>query len=231
MKLVSHIIKKKHKQDQEYKFNVQLKRQEYFSKNENKYFGSCNIPFEESDINYLLNSKGVTEFDIRPVIDSVLNLEQKEITSDNMELNNKSLSSTYYETVTPELNVPTQFEENVLKTDSYLPPPPVIRTACKRKSATVSRPPSDVTLEMLQQQIQNLDNRIDNLEQSIRAEIHAAKDDILAKLEQSMNYERQLFQAISSQFREATIEVLSKSLQGMMVTLSSLSVQSPNCRQ
>ena len=62
---------------------MKLKRQEYFSKTENKIFGSCNIPFEESDISYLLNSKGVTNFDIKPVVDTVLNLDQKEVhTSD-----------------------------------------------------------------------------------------------------------------------------------------------------
>ncbi|MEW8543331.1 MAG: hypothetical protein AB2693_07320 [Candidatus Thiodiazotropha sp.] len=56
----------------------------------------------------------------------------------------------------------------------------------------------------------------------------AASEDILAKLKQAMSYERQLFHAISAQLREATIEVLSKSLQGMIVTLHSLCVHSPS---
>ena len=230
-KLVSHIIKKRHKKDQEPSFDVKLKRQEYFNKTENKSFGSCNIPFEESDISYLLNSKGVTNFDIEPVVDTVLNLDQKELhTSNTMELNNKSLPSSYYETVTPELNMPTQFEENVLKSDSYLPPPPVMRSAAKRKSATISRPPNDMSLDILAQQVQNLEFKITNLEETVRGDIQSAKEDILAKLDQSMGYERQLYQAVSTQFREAIIEVLSKSLQGMIVTLNSLGVQSPSGR-
>ena len=68
-----------------------------------------------------------------------------------MELNNKSLPLSCYETVTPESNLSTQLEENVLKSDSYRPPPPVMRSAAKQKSATISRPPNDISLDILAQ--------------------------------------------------------------------------------
>lgn len=94
LKLVIHIIQKKHKKHQELSFDVKLKRQEYFSKTENKSFGSCNISFEEFDISFLFNNKGMTNFYIKPVVGTVLNLDQKEVhTSDTMELGNKYLSS------------------------------------------------------------------------------------------------------------------------------------------
>ena len=64
----------------------------------------------------------------------------------------------------------------------------------------------------------------------MRSEIQRATGDNLTKLDQSMDYERQLYQAVSTQFREATIDVLSKSLQGMIVTLNSLGVQFPSGR-
>ncbi|MEW8152742.1 MAG: hypothetical protein AB2810_21605, partial [Candidatus Thiodiazotropha endolucinida] len=93
-----------------------------------------------------------------------------------------------------------------------------------------SRPPNDMSLDILAQQVQNLEFKITNLEETVRGDIQSAKEDILAKLDQSMGYERQLYQAVSTQFREAIIEVLSKSLQGMIVTLNSLGVQSPSGR-
>ena len=108
--------------------------------------------FRKSDISYLLNSEGVTNFDIKPVVDTVLNLNLKEgYTLNTMEVNNKSLPSSYYEPVTPELNLSTNFEENVLKSDSYLLPPPVKRSAAKRKSASVGKPPNDISLDILAQ--------------------------------------------------------------------------------
>ena len=91
----------------------------------------------------------MTSFDIISVVDTVLNLDKKEVyTLDFMELNNKSLPSSYYKNVTLQLNLSTQFEKNVLKSDSYIRPPLVMRSATKRKSATVSTLPNDISQDI-----------------------------------------------------------------------------------
>ena len=59
-----------------------------------------------------------------------------------MEFNSKTVPSAF-EAVTPEVSFTIPFEENVIKTENYLPPPPVSRMSPRRKVATMPRP-SDI---------------------------------------------------------------------------------------
>ena len=228
LKLLNHILKKEHIWDENTDFNIKIKRHEYFSKEHNHYFGTKNIKFEESDINYFLNHKAVSEFDVQPVLNKLSNLTQG-----TMEFNSKTAASAF-EAVTSEVSFTTPFEENVIKAENYLPPPPVSRMPPRRKVATVPRP-SNISLEILDQRVQNLelkfDQSVQNLElklDTLEQSVQALRDEMLTRNDHIISYQRQLFQAITCQFKDLTIELFSKSLQGaLQAAATSLSVQSP----
>lgn len=223
LKLLNHLIKKKHSDDQKTKFNVQLKREQYFEKEENKYFGSRNIRFDEADITYFLKHKGVSDIDVKPLLNKLLNIEEVDVKkTEIMEFNSKPVSSTFYDAITPGMSLPTPFEENVIKAEPYFPQPPGKRVSTS-KTATVTRPTKDPSLDILDQRIQNLELKVENLEQSIKSDIQCSKEEILSKIEQNMDYERQLFQALTNQLRDIMVDIFAKAMQG---AFSAISLQS-----
>ena len=86
-----------------------------------------------------------------------------------MEFNSKTVPSAF-EAVTPEVSFTIPFEENVIKTKNYLPPPPVSRMSPRRKVATMPRP-SDISLEILDQRVQNLELKLDQIVQKLELKL------------------------------------------------------------
>ena len=237
-KLLKHILKEQHTETNDENFTVKTKRKEYFEKKENRHFGVKHVAFGDDDITYLIKSKAVTNFDR---VDEVLAILKPETcTSDSksnktdMELNKFSAPQQFgYDSVTP-INVTTPFEDNVLKQsiDTCTLPSPPSGTGSKRKAdfAISRHVSSDVTVEILDQRLKNLEIKVDNLEIKFKTEIQSAKEDILAKLDQAMNYDRHLFHAVTTQFRETLLDLLSKSSQASYLTLTSMSMQSSSDR-
>ena len=65
----------------------------------------------------------------------------------------------------------------------------------------------------------------------ISDDIQQAKDEVLTKIEQSMSYNIQLLHAVTTQFREIMIDILSKSPQASFSILYSLGTQSSSDRR
>ena len=171
LKLINHIVRKKHTGKNNSNFAVKDQRKAYFEKPENKYFGMKDSQFNEEDVKHFINSKGVSNYDLGPALDFVITIEDSDSNNSSnhstMELNkfSSTMQQQFYDTVTP-MGLTNTFEENVLKaTDSCtLPSPPVDRSS-KRKVANVeSRIDTNITLEILNQRVQNLELKIDTME-------------------------------------------------------------------
>ena len=108
-----------------------------------------------------------------------------------------------------------------------MPSPPIAKFAGKRKAhVATTRSNTDITLEILNQRVHNLDMKLDKSERHIKEEIQTAKDEILAKIDRAMNHDRQLFHAVTTQFRETMIDLPSKSSQASCTILNSMNMQS-----
>ena len=149
--------------------------------------------------------------------DSVINIEN---IPNTMDLNK------FYEIVTPN-EITNTFEENIIKTpdNCTLSSPPINRPNKKRHAIPDSRVTTDITLEIFEQRLKNLELRIDNVENRISTDIQQAKDEVISKIEQSMSYNRQFYHAVTTQFREMMIDLLSKSSQASCAILDSLHTQ------
>ena len=151
------------------------------------------------------------------------------------EMSGESIAYTYeYIYVYPEVYSTKPFKDIDLESINYLPPPPLSRQNPRRKVATVPRP-SNISLEILDQRVQNLelkfDQSVQNLElklDTLEQSVQALRDEMLTRNDHIISYQRQLFQAITCQFKDLTIELFTKSLQGaLQAAATSLSVQSP----
>ena len=84
-------------------------------------------------------------------------------------------------------------------------------------------PPQDVSLDIFGQRIQNLELKIDTLQKSIQS----LRDDFITKQDQIISFQRQLFQAITCQFKDVANDLFTKSLQGAFAAAAaSMAVQS-----
>ena len=135
----------------------------------------------------------------------------------------------FYDDVTV-IDITSAFKENLKSDICALPYPPVDRPN-KRKVANVdTRIDTNITLEILNQRVQNLELKIDTMEKHIKDELRQAKDEVVEKIERSMNYDRQLFHAVTTQFREIVIDILSKLSQASFTILNSINTQSTSDR-
>lgn len=174
----------------------------------------------------------MTNFDRAQTVETVINLEGTNINEPNtMDLNKFGTNQQFYDNVTP-VDITTSFEENVLKPETCtLPSPPITKPTAKRKAPmATTRLNTDITLEILDQRVNNLDMKLDNIERQLKEEIQTAKDEILAKIDRAVNYDRQLFHAVTTQFRETMIDLLSKSSQASFTILNSMGMQSTSNR-
>ena len=189
------------------------------------------MQFNDEDIIYFIHKKGVSNFDLRPAVEAVINIENSDLVI-NIDQNNSNVPNTmelnkFYEVVTPTGNT---FDENIIppQDNCTLPSPPINRPNKKRHTIPDSRVTRDITLEILEQRLDNLELKIDTVENKISTEIKQAKDEVISKIEQSMSYNRQLYHAVTTQFREMMIDLLSKSSQA---SLDSLRTQSSSNRR
>ena len=268
LKLINHIVRKKHTGKNNSNFAVKDQRKAYFEKPENKYFGTKDSQFNEEDVKHFKNSKGVSNYDLGPALDFVITIEDSDSNnssnhSKTMELNkfSNTVPQQFYETVTPMglpntskestemeihtfggtskpqfyddvtvIDITSAFQENLKSDSCTLPSPPVDRHS-KRKVANVeSRIDTNVTLEILNQRVQNLELKIDTMEKHLKDDLRQAKDEVVEKIERSMNYDRQLFHAVTTQFREIVIDILSKLSQASFTILNSINTQSTSDR-
>ena len=183
----------------------------------------------------------MSNFDFRPADEAVINIENSDlvinIENSDLVINIENIPNTmelnkFYEIVTP-TGITNTFEENIIKTQDNctLPAPPINRPNKKRHAIPDSRVTPDTTLEIFEQRLKNLELRIDNVENRISTDIQQAKDEVISKIEQSMSYNRQLYHAVTTQFREMMIDLLSKSSQASCTILDSLRTQSTSDRR
>ena len=231
LKLLSHILKKQHTEQNDSNFIIQTQRENYLKKTNNKYFGTRCLQFNDEDIIYFIHKKSVSNFDLRPAVEAVINIENSDLVI-NIDQNNSNVPNTmelnkFYEVVTPTGNT---FEENIIppQDNCTLPSPPINRPNKKRHTIPDSRVTRDITLGILEQRLNNLELKIDTVENKISTEIKQAKDEVISKIESSMSYNRQLYHAVTTQFREMIIDLLSKSSQA---SLDSLRTQSSSNRR
>ena len=104
----------------------------------------------------------------------------------------------FYEIVTP-TGITNTFEETIIKTqDNCTLSPPMDRPHKRRHAIPDSRVNTDITLEILDQRVRNLELKIDNVKKKV--DIQRAKDEIVTKIEERMSYNRQLFHAVTTKF-------------------------------
>ena len=164
--------------------------------------------------------------------DSVINIEHSDLVINIENIPNTMELNKFYEIVTP-TGIANTFEEIIItpQDNCTLPSPPINRPNKKRHSIPDSRVTPDITLEIFEQRFKNLELRIDNVENRISTDIQQAKDEVISKIEQSMSYNRQLYHAVTTQFREMMIDLLSKSSQASCTILDSLRTQSTSDRR
>ena len=132
----------------------------------------------------------------------------------------------FYDDVTV-IDITSAFKENLKSDICTLPYPPVDRPS---KPGEESRIDTNITLEILNQRVQNLELKIDTIEKHLKDDLRQAKDEVVEKIERSMNYDRQLFHAVTTQFREIVIDILSKLSQASFTILNSINTQSTSDR-
>lgn len=228
LKLHNHIIKQGHTSEAVDQFDVGKERRTYFDIEHNKYFGSQQTKFEETDIKYLIGHKGVTNLDVQGTIDGLTNSDTINSSSHSkpkdMDFNSRSLTSNLYETINSN-PATTSFETNVFKSTienaNCFPEPPVSKSSIKRK---VSNVPSTSTyqgneqsaFENIERRLQSMETRLDNLERTMKFDIQAAKTELIEKIELNMQYQQQLFDIMVKQLKAGTKEALTSMLQGAL---------------
>ena len=101
LKLLNHIVREQHTEQNDSNFMIQTQRENYFEKKSNKYFGT-RLQFNDKDMRYFIYKKGVSNFDLRPAVEAVINIEKSDSNKPNtMELNKFVGAPQFYEIVTP----------------------------------------------------------------------------------------------------------------------------------
>ena len=185
------------------------------------------LQFKDEDMRHFTNRKVVSNFDLGPAVEAVINIENSESNklsskSNTMELNKFGGSALFLKL--SHKGITNTFEEKILKhqDNCTLPSPPIDRPNKRRAAIPDSRVNTDITLEILDQRVRSLELKIDNVEQRISDDIQQAKDEVLTKIEQSMIYNIHLLHAVTTQFYEIMIDILSKSSQASSSILYSL---------
>lgn len=237
LKLINHIIKKKHSNNLISNFDFASKRKAYFDKEDNKYVGISKSKFDQSDIEYFLKQKGITNLDLNDVIAQLSTLD--------MDFNNRSVTSALYDmnsnpaitsfdpsilrkpNTKPTCTATTSFDSAILinsnDSSNYFPPPPVTVGAKRRNTVTTTPYGSNIssiTLEGINRSIHELDIKIDNVERNLTSEIKSAKEEILAKLDQMLQYQFQLSQSLNVQIKSGVNESLTKMMNGAVTPIS-----------
>ena len=185
VKLIKHLIKHNDSLTRQEYVDISLKRQSYFRKKENRYFGIWSNQFEDSDVNHLVQRKFTTNLDINPTINHLLSIEQPNVVkeqNENMDFNSRIVTPNMYEDVNS--NPSTSFENNILSNDNItFPNPPV----SKRKYSPPTTSSTFQKNDKIESQIKEIEIKLTSIEQSLKTEIQSAKDEILQKLEQSMS--------------------------------------------
>lgn len=223
LKLLKHILKLGHKSESVESCDILAKRKAFFENEDNKYFGSGREKFDESDIDYLIKHKGITNFDIRDVLGTLSNLDKHEDKQPAMDFNSRIVTPNFYDSINNSSPVTTSFEANVLPPNcekTCFPSPPSSKNCLKRKvgcvpSFTVTSQEQHSTLDF-DQRLTLLETRLDNLEDTLKTEIQTIKSDIMSKIDIHMQYQHQLFESSHKQLKQAMRESLKDMLQGAL---------------
>ena len=126
-KLIKHLIKHNDGLTSQEYVDISLKRQTYFEKKENHYFGIGSNQFDDSDIDHLVERKFTTNLDIYPSNTHLLSIEHSKVVkeqSEEMDFNSRIVTPNIYEDVNS--NPSTSFENNLIRNDNItFPNPPV----------------------------------------------------------------------------------------------------------
>ena len=93
LKLLKHILARKREVKDDGNFNVKAKRELFFEKSENKFFGSKSSEFTSKDIKYFINQKCVSNYDVKGSVDKVIDLTHDV----NMDYNSRIVPSDLYD--------------------------------------------------------------------------------------------------------------------------------------
>ena len=99
-------------------FNVKAKRELYFEKSENKFFGTKSSEFTSKDIKYFINQKCVSNYDVKGSVDKVIDLTH----GVNMDYNSRIVPSDLYDNLGT--SDPQTSSLGNLTTNSVFPNPP-----------------------------------------------------------------------------------------------------------
>lgn len=223
LKLLKHILKLGHKSEPVEPCDILVKRKAFFENEDNKYFGSGLAKFDESDINYLIQHKGVTNFDVKDILGTLSNLDKYEDKQPAMDYNSRIVAPNFYDSINNSSPVTTSFEANVLQPSSEktsFPSPPFSKTCLKRKiggapSFTAISQEKHATLG-IDQRLAQLETRLDNLEVTLKTETQIIKSEILSKIDLNMQYQQQLCESLHKQLKQTMRESLRDMLQGAL---------------
>ncbi|MCU7801090.1 MAG: hypothetical protein KZQ70_13360 [gamma proteobacterium symbiont of Lucinoma myriamae] len=224
LKLLNHIIRQKHSSNPIKTFDVKSNRQTFFETENNKYFGTSQVQFEQKDVKYFLNSKGVTNWDVKNTVDKLLiSDEPKDVEPAKMDFNTRIVTPNLYDSINSN-PATSPFEASALNSETetnLFPNPPTSKSSVKRKFSIA--PTSTQTYQEneqfvnLDRRLQRIEIRLDNLEQSIQS----AKDEITLKIDQNMQYEQQLFNVLQNQLRAGIRDTFASMLQGALTSTRS----------